>query len=67
MMTKFQVAYNGKVLGYENADTKAEALSKLTERNPHHLPECFELTALEPVLDKGAVVAHRMKAATNPA
>lgn len=58
-MTKFQVAYNGKVLGYENADTEADALNKLIDRNPHHLPERFMLTALTPVLHKGAVVAHR--------
>lgn len=59
-MSKFQVAYNGKVLGYENADTEAEALRRLVERNPHHIPEKFSLTELRPVLHKGAVVAHQV-------
>jgi hypothetical protein len=58
-MSKFQVSYNGKIIGYETADTEASALKKLVDRNPHHIPEKFILTELKPVMHSGALVAHQ--------
>lgn len=59
MTIKFQVVYNGKIIGYENASSEADALNRLVASNPHHLSDRFSLTALTPVMQKGAVVAHR--------